>query len=57
VHLLAWARRALGTVAEARDFMTMARPELGGRLPIDAARTDPGSRGDDPHGMGYGLIL
>ena len=38
------ARRALGTQAEARAFMTAPHPELDGRAPVDAAKTDLGAR-------------
>jgi len=38
------ARRALGTEAEAREFLTSPHPELDGRSPIDAAKTDLGTR-------------
>ena len=43
-RLFVHARRALGTAAEAREFMTTPHPELEGRTPIDAAKTDLGTR-------------
>ena len=43
-RLFAHARRALGTKAEAREFMTSPHPELDGRTPIEAASTDSGTR-------------
>lgn len=38
------ATRALGTEAEAREFMTTPHPRLDGRSPLEAARTDLGTR-------------
>ena len=38
------ARRALGTEDEAREFMTTPHPELDGRSPLDAVKTDLGAR-------------
>jgi putative toxin-antitoxin system antitoxin component (TIGR02293 family) len=43
-RLFVHARRALGTEAEARDFMTTTHPELDGRSPVEAAKTDLGTR-------------
>lgn len=43
-RLFVHARRALGTAAEAREFITTPHPELDGRSPIDAAKTDLGTR-------------
>jgi putative toxin-antitoxin system antitoxin component (TIGR02293 family) len=43
-RLFVHARRALGTEDEARHFMTAPHPELEGRSPVDAARTDLGTR-------------
>ena len=43
-RLFVHARRALGTAAEAREFMTTPHPELEKRTPIDAAKTDLGTR-------------
>jgi putative toxin-antitoxin system antitoxin component (TIGR02293 family) len=43
-RLAAHARRALGTEAEAREFMTTPHPELDGRSPIVASKTDFGTR-------------
>lgn len=53
------ARRALGTEAEARDFMTTAHPGLDGRSPADAARTDLGARRAEQilNALEYGLAL
>ncbi len=53
------ARRALGTEAEARAFMTTAHPELDGRSPIDAAKTDLGARRTEQilNALEYGLAL
>jgi putative toxin-antitoxin system antitoxin component (TIGR02293 family) len=39
-----YARHALGTEAEAREFMTSPHPELEGRSPLEAAKTDLGAR-------------
>ena len=43
-RLTVQARRALGTDDEARAFMTAPHPELGGRTPVESARTDLGAR-------------
>lgn len=43
-RLFVHARRALGTDAEAREFMSSPHPELDGRTPIEVARTDLGTR-------------
>jgi putative toxin-antitoxin system antitoxin component (TIGR02293 family) len=53
------ARRALGTEAEARVFMTTPHPELDGRSPIDAAKTDLGARRIEQilNALEYGLAL
>lgn len=53
------ARRALGTDAEARGFMTTAHPGLDGRSPVDAARTDLGARRAEQilNALEYGLAL
>jgi putative toxin-antitoxin system antitoxin component (TIGR02293 family) len=53
------ARRALGTDAEAREFMTTAHPELDGRNPIEAARTDLGTRRAEQilNALEYGLAI
>ena len=53
------ARRALGTEAEAREFMTTPHPELEGRSPIDAAKTDLGARRAEQilNALEYGLAL
>ena len=58
-RLFVHARRALGTEAEARAFMTAPHPELDGRTPIEAARTDLGtSRAEQIlNALEYGLAL
>lgn len=38
-RLFVHARRAFGSEAEAREFMTTSHPELDGRSPIEAAKT------------------
>jgi len=57
-RLFVQARRALGTEAEARDFMTTPHPELDGRKPIEA-RTDLGIRRVEQilAALEYGLVL
>jgi len=58
-RLFVHARRALGTEAEAREFMTALHPELDGRSPIEAARTDLGARRTEQilNALEYGLAL
>lgn len=58
-RLFVHARRALGTEAEAREFMTAPHPELDGRSPLDAARTDLGTRRAERilNALEYGLAL
>lgn len=58
-RLFVHARRALGTEDEARAFMTEPHPELGGRSPLDAARTDLGTRRVEQilKALEYGLAL
>lgn len=58
-RLAVHARRALGTEAEAREFMTTPHPELDGRSPLDAARTDLGTRRTEQilNALEYGLAL
>ena len=58
-RLFVHARRALGTAAEARAFMTTPHPELDGRTPIDAAKTDLGTRRTEQilNALEYGLAL
>lgn len=53
------ARRALGTAAEARAFMTNPHPELDARSPLDAAKTDLGARRAEQilNALEYGLAL
>ena len=43
-RLFVHARRALGTAAGAREFMTTPHPERDRRTPIEAAKTDLGTR-------------
>jgi putative toxin-antitoxin system antitoxin component (TIGR02293 family) len=58
-RLFVHARRALGTEAEAREFMTTPHPELDGRTPVDAAKTDLGTRRTEQilDALEYGLVL
>lgn len=58
-RLFVHARRALGTEAEARAFMTAPHPALEGRSPVDAARTDLGTRRTEQllNALEYGLAL
>jgi putative toxin-antitoxin system antitoxin component (TIGR02293 family) len=58
-RLFVHARRALGTEAEAREFMTAPHPELDGRNPVEAARTDLGTRRTEQilNALEYGLAL
>jgi len=58
-RLFVHARRALGTEAEAREFMTTPHPELDGRTPFDAARTDLGARRAERilNALEYGLAV
>lgn len=58
-RLFVHARRALGTEAEAREFMITPHPELDGRSPIDAAKTDLGTRRAEQvlNALEYGLAL
>jgi putative toxin-antitoxin system antitoxin component (TIGR02293 family) len=58
-RLFVHARRALGTEAEAREFMTTPHPELDRRTPIEAARTDLGTRRTEQvlNALEYGLAL
>ena len=58
-RLFVHARRALGTEAEAREFMTAPHPELDGRTPIDAAKTDLGTLRAEQilNALEYGLAL
>ncbi len=58
-RLFVHARRALGTEAEAREFITTPHPELDGRSPIDAAKTDLGTRRAEQilNALEYGLAL
>jgi hypothetical protein len=57
--LFAHVLRALGTEAEAREFMATPHPELGGLSPLQAAKTDPGARRVEEilHALEYGLAL
>jgi len=58
-RLFVHARRALGSEAEAREFMTAPHPELDDRSPVDAARTDLGARRAEQilNALEYGLAL
>lgn len=58
-RLFVHARRALGTEAEAREFMTTPHPQLERRSPIDVARTDLGARRTEQilNALEYGLAL
>jgi putative toxin-antitoxin system antitoxin component (TIGR02293 family) len=58
-RLFVHSRRALGTEAEAREFMITAHPELDGRSPFDAAKTDLGARRAEGilKALEYGLAL
>lgn len=53
------ACRALGTAAEAREFMTTPHPELDGRRPIDATKTDLATRRTEQflNALEYGLAV
>jgi putative toxin-antitoxin system antitoxin component (TIGR02293 family) len=58
-RLFVHATRALGTEAEAREFMTAPHPELEGRSPFDVAKTDLGARRVEGilHALEYGLAV
>ncbi len=58
-RLFVHARRALGTEAEARAFMTTPHQQLDERSPVDAARTDLGARRTEQilNALEYGLAL
>jgi putative toxin-antitoxin system antitoxin component (TIGR02293 family) len=58
-RLFVHARRALGTEAEAREFMTAPHPQLDGRSPVEAAKTDLGTRRTEQilNALEYGLAL
>jgi putative toxin-antitoxin system antitoxin component (TIGR02293 family) len=58
-RLFVHSRRALGTEAEARKFMITAHPELDGRSPFDAAKTDLGARRTEGilNALEYGLAV
>ena len=58
-RLFVRSRRALGTEAEAREFMTSPHPELDGKTPFDAARTDLGARRVETilNALEYGLAV
>lgn len=58
-RLFVHARRALGSEDEARTFMVAPHPELDGRSPLDATRTDLATRRAE-HVLGaleYGLAI
>ncbi len=58
-RLFVHARRALGTEGEAREFLTSPHPELDGRSPLEAAKTDLGMRRTEQilTALEYGLAL
>jgi putative toxin-antitoxin system antitoxin component (TIGR02293 family) len=58
-RLFVHARRTLGTETEAREFMTTPHPELDGRSPFDAAKTDLGARRVEGllNALEYGLAV
>ena len=58
-RLFVHARRALGTEAEAREFMMTPHPELDGRSPFDSAKTDLGARHAEGilNALEYGLAV
>jgi putative toxin-antitoxin system antitoxin component (TIGR02293 family) len=58
-RLFVHACRALGTEAEAREFMMAPHAQLDGRAPIDAAKTDLGARRAEQilNALEYGLAL
>ncbi len=58
-RLFVHARRALGSEDEARVFVAAPHPELDGRSPIEAARTDLGTRRAEQilNALEYGLAL
>lgn len=58
-RLFVHARRALGSEEEARAFVTAPHPELDGRSPIEASRTDLGTRRTEQilNALEYGLAL
>ena len=58
-RLFVHARRALGTEAEAREFMATPHPQLDDRSPVDAARTDLDARRTEQilNALEYGLAL
>lgn len=58
-RLFVHACRALGTEAEARDFVATAHPELNGRSPLQASKTDLGTRRAERllAALEYGLAL
>lgn len=58
-RLFVHARRALGTEAEARAFMMAPHPQLDGRTPVDAAKTDLSTRRAEQilNALEYGLAL
>ena len=58
-RLFVHARRALGSEEEARGFVTTPHPELDGRTPVEAAKTDLGTRRAEQilNALEYGLVL
>lgn len=58
-RLFVHARRTLGTEVEAREFIMAPHPRLDGRTPIDAAKTDLGTRRAEQilNAIEYGLAV
>jgi putative toxin-antitoxin system antitoxin component (TIGR02293 family) len=58
-RMLVHARRALGTEAEASEFMMSPHPELDGRSPIEATKTDLATRRTEQllNALEFGLAL
>ena len=58
-RLFVHARRALGSEEEAREFLMDSHPELNRRSPVEAARTDLGTRRVEHllNALEYGLIV
>ena len=58
-RLFVHARRALGSAAEAQEFMTAHHPLLDDCSPVDAVRTDFGTRRTEQilNALEYGLAL
>ena len=58
-HRLSVAQQVAKTEAEARAFMTKPHPELEGRSPLEAAKTDLGARRVEQilNALEFGLAL